>query len=566
MSNNITFVTAFMNIYDIPFQNKDVVWRFRHFRKIAQLGIPLAVFCSPDCLFEMENMVIEFPNIKVIQYLDLKDTWTYKVCDSIEGLELPNTRNIDKDTREYIILMNTKTEFLKCAIESNVWNSKHFAWIDFNIFHVFKDNEDYAGEILKILVERPLIDNFITLPGCWGKQYVHYEQLLNDICWRWCGGFFIGDANSILNLHNLYELHFKNFLERTKRLIWEVNFWAYLELEHGISIIWYPGDHNTSILEITGDVCSMKLKVDKSHKYGFSEINQFLPTSISYLKYKGDNLLNIRYVNYWLYPSGAYLIKHPESHLYTKNYFSFFDSETLDITCFNEMSEDSIGLVNIGGKIHGLEDIRLYEVDEEIYFIATNVNYSKNGRSRMIRGKYNIVDQTYDDCRIIVPPTDTWCEKNWVPIVKEGKEYFIYKWWPLEIGVINEKMDENENPVMFLQLDIIKQYKHIAPFFSHVRGSSPFIEIEEGFIGVVHFSEEKHPRHYFHILVLLDKEFKPLKYSNNFYFNNLSIEFCIGFDQKDDDYYFWISNFDRDPELIITKRSNIHLCYDFCNV
>ena len=83
---------------------------------------------------------------------------------------------------------------------------------------------------------------------------------------------------------------------------------------------------------------------------------------------------------------------------------------------------------------------------------------------------------------------------------------------------------------------------------------------------IIYFSEEKHPRHYFHILVLLDKEFKPLKYSNNFYFNNLSIEFCIGFDQKDDDYYFWISNFDRDPELIITKRSNIHLCYDFCNV
>jgi hypothetical protein len=62
VKTNITFVTAFMNIYETPFQNKDVEWRFRHFKKIAETGIQLGVFCSPDCSEYMEQLVAEFPN------------------------------------------------------------------------------------------------------------------------------------------------------------------------------------------------------------------------------------------------------------------------------------------------------------------------------------------------------------------------------------------------------------------------------------------------------------------------------------------------------------------------
>jgi len=266
--------------------------------------------------------------------------------------------------------------------------------------------------------------------------------------------------------------------------------------------------------------------------------------------------LNIRYVNYWLYPGGGYLIHHPEKHIYTKNYYSFLTNGDFQSTCMNEMDDDSIALVNRGGSIYGLEDIRLYECGGELRFIATNINYSEVGRNRMIRGKYNIEARTYDDCIVIIPPEkDSWCEKNWIPIIKDQKEYFIYKWWPFEIGTVSDTTN---------QLEICYQFNHRTPFFTRVRGSTPFLETAEGYLGVVHFSEEKHPRQYFHLLVLLDKEtFRPLRYSNHFFFNNVSIEFCIGFSIIGEEYHFWISNFDRDPELVVVSKGSIRLDFGF---
>jgi len=563
---SLTFVTAFMNIYETPFQNKDIEWRFQHFRKIANLGIQIVVFCSPDCKEVMENMRTEFPNIQVLEYMDLKDTWTYKTCTSIEGVEMPNNRNVDKDTKEYIILMNAKTEFLKRAVEANVWDSTHFAWIDFNLFHVFKNENDekYAGELIYRLSKRTLRQTFLTMPGCWHKHHVVDEYLINDICWRWCGGFFLGDKQSVLAFHAMHELHLSEFLELKKKLVWEVNFWAWLEKTYNMSIIWYHGDHNISILEIGGEVCSFNLPIQNSYQYKFPMIGDFQSTSMSYIKYKDEHIFNIRYINYWLYPTGSYLINHPEKHIYTKNYYSYWNPELGFLhSCLNEMDEDSISLENHGGSIYGLEDIRLYEYNDTIYFIATNINYSGIGRNRMIKGIYNIEKRTYDNCTLIIPPNrDSWCEKNWTPLIKGDKEYFIYKWSPFEIGTIVEKQEESGNT--YHQLDICSQFLHRTPFFHKVRGSTPFIETEDGYLGVVHFSEEKTPRQYFHLLVLLDKEtFHPLRYSNHFYFHNTTIEFCIGFSIIDNKYHFWISNFDRNPELVISEIESIPISFDF---
>jgi hypothetical protein len=84
-----------------------------------------------------------------------------------------------------------------------------------------------------------------------------------------------------------------------------------------------------------------------------------------------------------------------------------------------------------------------------------------------------------------------------------------------------------------------------------MRGSAPFVEYGGEWVGVIHFSEETKPRHYFHMMVVLDKDtMKPLRYSEPFYFENISIEFCIGFDIRCDKYWFWISQYDRDPLLI----------------
>ena len=604
--SNITFVTAFMNIYQTPFQNKDVELRFRHFKKIAETGIQLAVFCSPDCSEYMNELIREFPNIKIIEYMNLQDSWTYKLCHEVEAklgepLALPNTRNIEKDTREYIILMNTKTEYLKMAIEKNVWSSTHFAWIDFNIYHIFQgvEREQYVFEFLKSMSQRTMHPYFLTLPGCWGKNNVREEFLMNDICWRFCGDFFIGSADRVLEFHKCYLDYFADFLLSKKKLIWEVNFWAYLELHHGLSVIWYPGDHNERILEISVKNMSMRISDLPScqHiKYEYPDYGDYIPTSTAYLNYKGLDIINTRFVNYWLYPNGGYWIKDPDGYIRTRNFYSPLDSETLLPREFKEVEESKSGLKCFGGHIYGLEDIRLYEKGGDIHFIATSINYSGLGKNRMVKGRYDVTSEDITssnitsvssnidlvDAEVLIPPdANSWCEKNWIPLANfygdesTNDEYFIYKWNPLEIGVLcshssedesnsdNSEKRENEKKKE-KQLKIVKTWKHNAPLFSNVRGSTPLVECDKGLICVVHFSYEGGPRNYFHMLVLLEKKtLMPLKYSEFFFFNNMSVEFCIGFTIRNDKYHFWISNFDRDPELIIVDIVEIPLLFDF---
>lgn len=561
-----TFVTAFMTIYEIPYQNKDIHWRFKHFIKLCETGISLAVFCSRDCedYFKTE-ILTKYSNVVLIEAQDLSETWTYKTYKKVANeniIELPNTRCIEKDTVEYLILMNTKTEYVSRVIKVNPFNSTHFAWVDFNIFHIFVGREPYATYLFETISKRKMAKRYLTLPGCWGKPYVRDESLTNDICWRFCGGFFIGSADRMLDFQQEYENHFETFLRERKKLVWEVNFWAYLELHHGLSVVWYAGDHNESILKFDAEYMSSSLSMLPSfisEKYEYLDWGEYIPTSTAYVCHKGEHIINTRLVNYWLHPNGAYLIKDANNYIRTRNVGSKLVGDKPDF--FYEMTISTENMKCNGGHIYGLEDIRLYNnVQGDIGFIATSVNYSHTGRNRMVRGIYDINSgELKDGCVLIPPDPNSWCEKNWSPLVKDGKEYFIYKWFPFEIGVL-QKTDEGRE-----QLIIETSWTHTTPMFSSIRGSTPFLETDDGFLSLVHFSYEGHPRRYFHLLVLLDKyTLLPLKYSDSFVFREVSIEFCIGFSVESERYRFWISNFDRDPEVIYVNKNDIPLLFEFC--
>jgi len=560
----ITFVTAFMTIYETPYQNKDIHWRFRHFKQLCQTGISIAVFCSPDCEeYFRSEILTKYSNVVLIDIEDLYETWTYQTYQRVASeipIELPNTRTMEKDTTNYLLLMNAKVEYVKRAIEANPFQSTHFAWVDFNIFHIFTEKQQYATYLFQTLSKRVMMNRFLTLPGCWGKDKVCDNSLENNICWRFCGGFFIGSLDRMNDFYQEYKTHFETFLRERRKLVWEVNFWAYLELHHGFSVVWYLGDHNTSILEFDSEYvsfCLSSLPSFTSNKYNYNDWKEYIPTSSSYLYHKGEHIVNTRLVNYWLHPNGAYFIKHPKDWIKTRNVGSKLVNGVPEK--YIEMKEE--GLECYGGSIYGLEDIRLYNrVDNQIGFIATSINYSGVGRNRMVRGIYDLSKGRLCDCNVIVPPDpNSWCEKNWIPLVKDNTEYFIYKWFPFEIG----RLHSIENGKQ--QLVIETSWNHTTPMFSRVRGSTPFVETHKGWVGVVHFSYDSSPRRYFHILVLLDRNtLLPLSYSDYFVFRNVSIEFCVGFAVESETYTFWISNFDRDSEVISVGFHEIPLLFDFC--
>jgi hypothetical protein len=362
-----------------------------------------------------------------------------------------------------------------------------------------------------------------------------------------------------------------------KKLVWEVNFWAWLErVVPTWNPNWFLSDHNDSIVDIPTDFYAVSLKLvggggggggeDGSYstiEYNYPHIEGFAPCSASYLWVEGGtgegtHILNTRYVNYTLTPEGYYMFHHPDEKIISKNIYSVLDDATMTPLFYREIT-DPIGFPSKGGgKIEGMEDIRLFCDGGEpvVKFTATSVNYSNTHYNRIISGIYDIDGAELKNCRVISPPNDNeWtCEKNWVP-VGGGENRYVYRWSPFEIGEVGA--DNKLRIQMSMPVN--------SPICQKFRGSGIFAKGDDGRqVGVVHFSEGNAPRHYFHCLVMLDATGTfPVKYSQPFYFEKIGIEFCIGFCVKNGKYHFWISRFDRDPLLVVIGTNKIPVVFKY---
>lgn len=565
----ITFVTSFFHIYDQEYDtNKTVEWRVERFREIASSGIKICLYVSAE---QIHLIPREYTNVHIIESPKL---FVEAICEKMD-LQLPQQRSILKDTAKYMYVINSKTDLMTDAIQRNAWESTHFAWIDFNISHVFLDKERTL-RFLKDLDQYELPKTCMLVPGCWSKyDNINIGHVTECIFWRFCGGFFLGDKASILRFGTLYTTKFPEFIETTRRLVWEVNFWAWLEVNSDWKPQWYSADHNDTILtNLPCATIAQILKPDcEEINYDYPYIALFHPGSASYLKFQGEHLLNTRYVNYWYYESGSYLFYDGRNIIQNKNILSLMvdNNGILMPMGYQEMRDDTIELPKYNMYSRGIEDIRLYEHNGRVRFIATSVGYHTTGGNRMVIGNYDYKTLSYSDAQVIESPSDAYCEKNWVPIPSsDGAERFIYKWnagvatpctppatkgnLPPYIPVIvTVKNGQCSLSTPLDSEDLVAKPVLMTPVWvaAHaLKGSSAFVEYNGELIGVTHFSEDAMPRRYFHMLIVLDKTtYAPIRYSKPFVFEKVGIEFCIGFDAYDDKYRFWISRFDRDPVL-----------------
>ena len=614
ISNNhpqVTFVSAYYTLHSTPYFNiHPEEWDPAPIFDLVKSGVQLCLYIGPDCAFEtaFNELERECPNFRIMPYrLYYKDMWIYSAlkewqCGS-EEIPLPPSRNMEKDTLEYMIYMNSRPEIMEDAISENPWDSTHFAWIDFNVPRLFSKKTESMGRLMDI-ARYAFPSGSTYFAGCWPKLDNNgADGGAKGIYWRFCGAFFLADSKSITDFAELYRTHLPGFLKEYGAFTWEVNFWAWLEWKHADSWkpIWYKADHNDSLLDIfsgiSADTYATFLATDDEivakTTYAYPEIDTFLPGSASYLEHDGNHYLNTRFVNYWMYNNGYYRFHNTDMVIENRNFVSRLDTETFEPVDYQEMNESVLygkNKVPLQSPTRekrpfsvGLEDIRLFSgVKREdgtrpIRFIATNVEYSASNKNRMIIGTYDIETSTYKDCFVAIPPDpNSWCEKNWIPVIQlngagsdtepeQEEERFIYKWSPMEIG----KIDFITN-----QLNIVSRHDIRPLIFSKLRGSTTLINAplaflpsdvdaeKEYLLGLAHFSEEHSPRHYYHILILFEKTtLLPVRYSRVFYFEKLSIEFCVGMAAKSDTetYVFWISRFDRDPIMIEVKKDALLL-------
>ena len=248
--------------------------------------------------------------------------------------------------------------------------------------------------------------------------------------------------------------------------------------------------------------------------------------------------MNVRYVNYRIQPDGSYMMYEngdlSRNHaVRTENYFCLMNSNFNIVSPLQKMVMNDTPLH--ATHIKGLEDVRLFMNNDELCYLGTTMEYSYNGKIRQHMGKYCINTNTFINNNSLIPPTDTECEKNWIPY----KNKFIYKWHPFQIGNINNNILE------------IESSQETPPFFSHMRGSSTLIDDEEYIWGITHCVIYEQPRKYYHMLIKIDKATdKLISYTHPFFFINNAIEYCLGFDKKGSKLYAFISQNDSNTKLV----------------
>lgn len=234
----IVYVTAFLDLKEDRSRDKSPVKCFEHFERLIKTGIQVCLFTSHLYMDDLKTLTSLYSNVYLVPYaIELEDLKTHKIISSIPNLTLPSVRTDYHDTHNFLEMMNAKVELVQLGMkemEKMDVNATHYAWIDFSICHVVKSDQTLNHLKTFTTLKTPMM----TLPGCWTKEVssAHIQNIHDRVHWRFCGGFFIGDRESILQFYNCYVNHFEQFLKEKNRLAWEVNFWSWLEYHQ----LWNP--------------------------------------------------------------------------------------------------------------------------------------------------------------------------------------------------------------------------------------------------------------------------------------------------------------------------------------
>lgn len=277
---------------------------------------------------------------------------------------------------------------------------------------------------------------------------------------------------------------------------------------------------------------------------------RYKPCNPSIMKTDDGYIVNCRSVNYVQWCPG-HLVVDGSGKPKTKNVFIKFDKNLNQVfeTC---VTEDP-SLVVHNTHTQGLEDLRIFNLNDEIYFTGTTCQLNPKSLPKICLGKFDINQSdnsvNVNKITLLQGPKDERAEKNWMPFVVDGELLAIYSLSPyivykpcIETGVCHEFIN-----------------KDLGFDFSKLSGSAPPIPFEDGYLLMVHEGIWNVRRYYFHRFFYLDKNFELKKYSDPFSFKHKGIEMCCGMtiDHDETNLIMTIGLEDREAYLCSVELKDI---------
>ena len=182
--------------------------------------------------------------------IDKEDIETYNIYSGTDISDIHvNSPNPTKDTAVYHVIQTSKTEFVKKAIDMDVYHDDKYAWIDFGIYKLFNDENQFRQHIGYISQNLGKIStDKIKIPGI---LHPNKNDTINDfsrVNWYFAGGFFICNKHALLRFEDAVKKEFKILLKE-RELTFEVNLWFRIWRNDSSIFDWYYGNHDSYIFK-----------------------------------------------------------------------------------------------------------------------------------------------------------------------------------------------------------------------------------------------------------------------------------------------------------------------------
>jgi hypothetical protein len=211
-----TFVTAF--IRDVN-KNRKMSDYIAFGEKLLLVSVPKVVFIDKSSYIEFFNGKT-FPLTYFILF-ELEEMYYYGMRDKITDFNL-ETGNHEKDTMEYIFVQCYKTEWVRKAIDKNVYSSQQFIWVDFGVFHMIRDET-----VLKNGFNQMATKSYsrLRIATCKFREYVCPYDVYKRLTWNFAGSVFGGDANSLIEFADIVKKKIIETIEEKHTIMWELCVW-----------------------------------------------------------------------------------------------------------------------------------------------------------------------------------------------------------------------------------------------------------------------------------------------------------------------------------------------------
>jgi len=240
----------------------DDITSYYHLGKLLlQSSTPKIIFVDEPMYQRIQSSDYNPENTLILLY-HKSDSYLYEYIYDLSHFQV-NTDNPKKDTIEFMFTMCNKTEWMKKAIDCDIFQSSHFIWIDFGIRKVFKCSDEQFVQKLNLLQrdsesqsnsyseDNNMNQNKVRIGRIWDLSIQYQFDILRDITWYFAGGVFGGNKESLIQFSQIMKEKCIEIMTKYKTIMWEVNVWylLYKQPEYTSLFDPYISSHFDSILD-----------------------------------------------------------------------------------------------------------------------------------------------------------------------------------------------------------------------------------------------------------------------------------------------------------------------------